>query len=183
MLEVKKDIVSSFETLALLKQDVQDWYLKYATSTKHPEMLDSFLFQRKLLDMEYDHFHKMFQFIENRTYGDYYKLFTSIYNYCKNDYYIDLNKYPVYKDLEPYKQYGTTILEGLYEDIHTYLTFLENSIAEKQRELKDHHTKIEKGLNIGNYFNIMKHQVSLMSDQLKLFQNQFSSYETYHRVR
>ena len=76
MLEVKKDIVNAFESLALLKQDVQEWYIKYATCTKHPDMLDSFLFQRKLLDMEYDHYHKMYQFIENRTYGDYYKLFT-----------------------------------------------------------------------------------------------------------
>jgi hypothetical protein len=96
---------------------------------------------------------------------------------------MDINKYPVYKDLEPYKQYGSTVMEGLYDDIQTYLHFLENSISEKKRELEDHHKKIEKGLNIGNYFNIMEHQVSLMTDQLKLFHNQFSTYEKYHHVR
>ena len=175
MLTLKKDISSAFESLALLKQDVHDWYIKYAKSAEHPEMLDSFLFQRKLLDMEYDHYHKMNQYIENRTYGDYYKLFTSMYNYCKNDYAMDIEKYPVYKDLEPYKVYGNAVIEELYGDIKSYLHFLESTIAEKKNELNEHHKKIAKGLNIGNYFNIMEHQVSLMTDQLKLFNNHFSS--------
>ena len=174
---VKGNILTAFESLALLKQDVHEWYIKYATTSHYPEMLDSFLFQRKLLDMEYDHYHKMYQFIENRSYGDYYKLYTAMCTYCKKE-----NPYTVYKDLEPYKVYGS-IVDALYEDVRACLAEMEVSISEKRTELEDHRQKIAKGLNIGNYFNIMEHKTSLMEDQLKLFKNHFQTYNQYHKVR
>jgi hypothetical protein len=178
----KKNISELFEAILVQKQLIQEWYVKYTETATCPEMLDSFLFQKKILEMEYEHYYKLYQFIENRTYGDYYKLFVSIFAYNKTTYDLDVKKYPVYKDLEPYKQYES-YTEFIHTEIENYLLFLEELIKEKQKELDEHKAKIVRGLNIGNYVNMLTHQVDVMNDQLHLFKNHFTTYNTYHDKR
>jgi len=55
-----------FEELHQLKHAVREWYVKYISTNKHTDMLDSFLFQSKLIDMQYDMYHKFHMFNMNR---------------------------------------------------------------------------------------------------------------------
>ena len=52
-------------------------------------ILDSFLFQTKMVELEYTNIYEMKTFIMNKIYGSYYKLYCTIYeflnNYCKEN--------------------------------------------------------------------------------------------------
>ena len=75
--------------------------------------LDSFHFQSKLIDVEYDDMKRLFLAINNRMYCEYFKLYKIITEYVyenindkKITEIIKVNNFPVYKDLEPFKEYS-----------------------------------------------------------------------------
>ena len=85
--------------------------------------LDAFHFQGKLVDLEFEDMNRMFLSITNRMYCDYYKLFKIIVEYAKANIpdkkLAELIKvhdnYPVYKDLEPFKQYEFQYIQSAEE--------------------------------------------------------------------
>ena len=98
--------------------------------------LDSFHFQGKLIDIEYEDMRRMFLSIINRMYGEYYKLYKIIVQYIDEEIednkikgMTKLNAYPVYLDLEPFKQYGFDIIQTLHDDLLTLVCFKLNEYA------------------------------------------------------
>ena len=69
-----------------IKENVQDCCSRYMDLHEHTEMLDSLLFQSRLIELECDEMQKSYRFIDNRMYGDYYKLLHSILSYMKQKY-------------------------------------------------------------------------------------------------
>ena len=110
--------------------------------------LDAFHFQSKLIDLEYEDMSRMFLSITNRMYCDYYKLFKIIVEYVKDNIpekkLAELIKvhdnYPVYKDLEPFKQYEFQHIQSLHEIILVILTYLHTFITNKEHDLKVYQT-------------------------------------------
>ena len=47
--------------------------------------LDSFYFQNKLIQMEYENMKSIFNFIDNRVYCEYYKLLRMLYEFVNKD--------------------------------------------------------------------------------------------------
>ncbi len=140
---LNQELTDQFETLHKLKQSVRECYLTYLSTNKHTDMLDSFLFQSKLIDMQYDLYYKLFQFNMNRLYGDYYKLLITIHQYsiqhgCSKL----MNEYSVYKDLEPYKVYSFDHVERIQEDITGYLNYLSDLVVKNDEEIHTHSIKI-----------------------------------------
>ena len=119
--------------------------------------LDSFRLQSRLMDIECHDMKRMFLSINNRIYCEYYKLYRMIVCYimeCVNEESIvdkiTIDKFPVYRDLEPFKHYDFSIISEVHENILILLSCLVNKINIKERELVIHNKKLNIGLNILN---------------------------------
>jgi hypothetical protein len=82
--------------------------------------LDSFFFQYKTFSMELDNLNKFLCMLINRMYCDYYKLYKLITKYItenKEELKIELAvpTFPVYKDLEPFHDYGLDNIQLVYK--------------------------------------------------------------------
>jgi hypothetical protein len=182
LLEKKQLIDSLVETLFQNKQNVQDWLITYVNMKKHTEMLDSFYFQSKLIDSEYELVQKIYKMIENRMYGEYYKLWLSMTQYTK-ELWKETTKFPPYKDLEPTKQYDSKVTQAICDEIMALFVRLKQVTDKSQKDIDVHKEQLHKGIHIENYINTLSYQLGLMNDQVKLFQNMFESYQTYHHKR
>ena len=76
-------IKNTFKALTEKHTEIKEQYKTYIEANKKCEYLDSFYFQIKLLDYDYDTTHKLYNYIDNRIYCDYYKLFIIIYTFFK----------------------------------------------------------------------------------------------------
>jgi hypothetical protein len=139
--------------------------------------LDSFHFQGKLVDLEFEDMSRMFLSITNRMYCDYYKLFKIIVEYVNEN--IPDKKltelirvhdnYPVYKDLEPFKQYDFQQIQSLHEILLVIMTYLHTFITNKEHELKVYQTKNQIGLHIDSFVNTFSFNTYVMNQKAMLF--------------
>ena len=153
--------------------------------------LDSFHFQGKLIDIEYDDTKRLFNAITNRMYCEYYKLHKIINEYVTENIsdkkILEVakvnNNFPVYKDLEPFKQYDFTFIQQLHELIISILHSLCSFLMTKEHDLKNYQNKNKTGLNIDNFVNtfnfnnvVMKEKVTLFITYIEFFHKLHSKY-------
>ena len=126
--DIRNKVTTIFHILENHLKKLKNVYSEFITNNKQNLFvfgLDSFQFQSKLIDIEYDDMKRLFLAINNRMYCEYYKLYKIIVDYVKE--YIQDKKtleivkvtklFPVYKDLEPYKQYDFEITQEIHENI------------------------------------------------------------------
>lgn len=152
--------------------------------------LDSFYFQSKLIDIEYDDMKRLFLAINNRMYCEYFKLYKIIVEYALKNVndkkiveIIKVNNFPVYKDLEPFKEYKFEIVLELHVNIINLLSSLNSYLSNKEMELKIYNQKKDIGLNIDNFVNsfnfnnvIIKEKISLFITYIEFFHKLHSKY-------
>lgn len=138
--------------------------------------LDSFHFQSKLIDIEYDDMKRIFLAINNRTYCEYFKLYKLIVEYIfqtindkKITELIKLNKFPIYKDLEPFKEYRIETIMDVHENIIILITSILSIINTKENELQIYKNKKELGLSLDNFVNSFNFNIIIMKEKVKLF--------------
>jgi hypothetical protein len=147
--------------------------------------LDSFHFQSKLIDMEYDEMKRLFLAISNRMYCEYYKLYKIIVDYIisnKNDKTlsnIKINNYPIYKDLEPYKEYNFEIIQDIHEHILTLVNILISTLNNKENEILIHKNKQSIGLNIDNFITTFNYSINVMKEKIIMF---ITYIEFFHKL-
>jgi hypothetical protein len=149
--------------------------------------LDSFQFQSKLIDIEYDDMKRLFLAINNRMYCEYYKLYKIIAEYVKaniqdkktQDLIKITNIFPVYKDLEPYKQYKFEMIQDIHENIILLLYEINEFIMNKESELQIHKKKQDIGLNINNFVNTFNYNIIMIKEKGMLF---ISYIEFFHNL-
>lgn len=149
--------------------------------------LDSFQFQSKLIDIEYEDMKRLFLAINNRMYCEYYKLYKIIAEYVKeniqdkktHDLIKITNIFPVYKDLEPYKQYKFEMIHDIHENIILLLYEINEFIINKENELQNHKKKQEIGLNINNFVNTFNYSIIMIKEKGMLF---ISYIEFFHNL-
>jgi hypothetical protein len=149
--------------------------------------LDSFQFQSKLIDIEYDDMKRLFLAINNRMYCEYYKLYKIISEYVKENIPVKktleliklTNNFPVYKDLEPYKQYKFELIQGLHENIVLLLYEINEFIINKENELGIHKKKQDIGLNINNFVTTFNYNILMIKEKGMLF---ISYIEFFHNL-
>ena len=183
LVEKKQTIDTLIEILCSNKQNIQDWLITYVNMKKNTKMLDSFYFQSKLIDAEYELVQKIYKMIDNRMYGEYYKLWLSMHIYAKELLKEEMVRFPPYKDLEPIKQYEFSVTNSIYEEIISIFQKLKQSTDKSQKDIDVHKEQLHKGIHIENYINILSYQLGLVLDQVNLFNNMFTSYQTYHHQR
>lgn len=149
--------------------------------------LDSFHFQNKLIEMEYDNLVNLFRAIDNRIYCEYYKLYHMIQHYVIRD--IDIfdkikqpmrKTYPVYKDLEPLKVYDFSVIMDLQQNIVHVLNDINEYIESKNKELTTVSTQSEQGLNIHTIVTMHHYTNAMIQENVNVFMGYLEAFNTQH---
>jgi hypothetical protein len=181
VVDLKNENVKMFETLDVKIKSIKSIYSEFIKNNKQHLFifgLDSFHFQGKLIDIEYDDMKRMYYAITNRIYCEYFKLYKIVVDYmtetiCDDKKIIDLikvdNNYPVYKDLEPFKHYEFEVIQSVHETIIGLLLAIYNYLLHKDYDLKQHQEKNATGLNIDNFIQTFNFNNLVLREKLTLF--------------
>jgi hypothetical protein len=190
IIDFKENNISSLQLLGSRIKKIKEIYADFINANRENLFvftLDSFHFQGKLIDIEYEDVMRLFCAITNRMYCDYYKLFKIIIEYV-NEYVPDKklselikvnDNYPVYKDLEPFKQYDFHYIQSLHEIILVILTYLNTFILNKDHDLKVYQSKNKIGLNIDSFVNTFNFNNTVMKEKTTLF---ITYIEFFHKL-
>jgi hypothetical protein len=189
--DIRNKVTNIFQILEEHLKKLKQTYAEFVLNNKQNLFvfgLDSFQFQSKLIDIEYDDMKRMFLAINNRMYCEYYKLYKIVVEYVK-EYITDkktlelvktLNTFPVYKDLEPYRQYNFELIQELHEHIILLLYGISDYIQNKENELQLHQKKQEIGLNINNFVTTFNFNIIMVKEKGMLFISYLDFFHTLH---
>jgi hypothetical protein len=129
---------------------------------------------------------RYFLAINNRMYCEYFKLHKIINEYiCKNiteKKTIEIVKssdYPVYKDLEPFKEYNIELILNIHESILNLLSILISTLNNRENELEIHKTKQNIGLNIDNFITTFSFHITVLREKIIMF---ITYIEFFHKM-
>jgi len=188
--DIRSKVTSIFTILETHLLNLKKTYSEFVENNRQNLFvfgLDSFQFQSKLIDIEYEDMKRLFLAINNRMYCEYYKLYKIISEYVKENIQdkktLDLikitNIFPVYKDLEPYKQYKFETIQEVHENIILLLYEINEFIINKENELQTHKKKQEIGLNINNFVTTFNYNIIMIKEKGMLF---ISYIEFFHNL-
>lgn len=149
--------------------------------------IDSFYFQNKLIEIEYDNMKSIFNGITNRIYCEYYKLYKMIYNYINTEVKdtaimekIKIKNYPIYKDLEPLKTYNFDLIIDIQKNIIETIDCLFNYLTTKETELKNVCSTSDLGINIENLVNYQTYSNTLLNEKINIFCKYLNVFHKHH---
>jgi len=186
---IRDKITNIFESLKGKMNKLKFLYSDFIKNSKSQLFvfgLDSFHFQSKLIDLEYDDMIRMFLAINNRMYCEYFKLYKIIISYVSENIIdkkiLDIikgNNFPVYKDLEPFKDYKFELIIEIHENILILLNSIMSIVNHRENELSLHKNKQLIGLNIDNFINSFNFEIVIMKEKIGLF---LSYIEFFHKM-
>ncbi len=185
-LKIKDQLISINNT----KNHVKKKYINCIQKEKKNFFgLDSVYFQTKLIELEYENLSKLYLYIDNRIYGDYYKLFIMIKKYLKANLSTDdlkllnqLNvKYPIYKDLDYFKEYNFDIINNIHKDIINIISAVNDIYKKAEIEMNDNMDKVYVGINIDNYVINQEHINQNLFNTNLLYTKYLNIYHNFHK--
>lgn len=191
VVDLKNENIRMFETLDLKIKNLKNIYAEFVKNNKQNLFifgLDSFHFQGKIIDIEYDDMKRLYYAITNRIYCEYFKLYKIVVDYIIENItddkkLLDLvsvnNNFPLYKDLEPFKQYNFEIIQSVHETIISLLNGVYNYLLHKEHDLKQHQEKNATGLNIDNFIQTFYFNNLVLREKVVLF---ISYIEFFHKL-
>jgi hypothetical protein len=190
IIELRESNIVIFETLNSRIQIIKQNYANFIQSHKDTLFiftLDSFHFQGKLIDIEYEEMTRIYYAIMNKMYCEYYKLYKIVVEYVKenikDEKIMNLiqanNDYPVYKDLEPYKQYEFHYIKEIHESIIVLLASINGYLLNKEHDLKIYQDKKKSGFNIDNFVNTFNFNNIMIKEKVQLF---ITYIEFFHKM-
>ena len=187
---IRSTVKNIFDTL---KQRIDKLKSLYSDFINHNDNqlfvfgLDSFRFQSKLIDLEYEDMMRLFLAINNRMYCEYFKLYKIIIAYINENIsdkkiteVIKVNNFPVYKDLEPFKEYKFETVLELHENILILLGSIMNNIENKENELAVYQKKRRIGLNIDNFVTSFNYDIIMMREKVGVFLTYIEFFHILH---
>lgn len=189
--EIRLKIKNKIKKIQEIKDIIKKNYINYISKEKKEFFgLDSFHFQNKVIELEHDNMLKLYHFIDNRIYGDYYKLFVLMIDFFKKTLTIkqfdkikelkNIERFPIYKDLEPYKKYEFDIIDNVHQDIILIITSIKEIYKENELVIKDHKKQLVMGINIDNYIINQQFINNNLSMRNQLYENYLTVYHNYH---
>ena len=139
--------------------------------------LDSFYYQYKIFAMEFEHIKKLRSILNNRMYCDYYKLHNIIIKFCKEhipEETLNVQTFPVYKDLEPFQEYRIEDISLLHESILNLINTLYTETQTKSDAILHYNDNHKVGFSISNFLNTLTHENRILQEQITLFINYIS---------
>ena len=191
IVDLKEGNIQILKTLDAKIQQIKTMYTDFIQTNREQLFvftLDAFHFQSKLVDLEFEDMNRMFLSITNRMYCDYYKLFKIMVEYVdenipdkKLQELIRVhNNFPIYKDLEPFRQYDFQFIQSLHEIILVILTYIHTFITNKEHDLKVYQTKNQTGLNIDSFVSTFSFNTIMMNQRAGLFINYVEFFHKSH---
>ena len=189
LINIRNNVKNIFEILQSRIDKLKILYSEFIQNNKNQVFvfgLDSFHFQSKLIDIEYDDTKRLFMAIGNRMYCEYFKLNKIIIEYILNNVkdkkiteILKVNNYPIYKDLEPFKEYKFETLMDIHENILKMITILVSELNKKENELSIHKSKQHIGLNIDNFVTTFNFNNNVMKERITMF---ITYIEFFHKL-
>jgi hypothetical protein len=188
--ETRNKITIIFTILETHLNKLKQTYLSFITNNTQNLFifgLDSFQFQSKLLDIEYDDMTRLFLAINNKMYCEYYKLYKIIVAYVTENIsnkktleMIQSTNFPIYKDLEPFKQYNFELIQEIHENIILLLYSINDFVVIQDGDLQKHKKKQQSGLNINNFVTTVNYNILLIREKGILFMSYIHFFHSLH---
>jgi hypothetical protein len=190
IIAIKTNVQNVFDVLQVRINKLKLFYAEFIKNSKNQMFvfgLDSFQFQSKLIDIEFDDMKRLFGAIMNRMYCEYYKLNKIIIDYILKSVddkkYTDVikpNEYPIYKDLEPYKDYDFETTLDIHQNILNLVGILMAVLSSKETELAVHMSKQNIGLNINNYTTTFVFNNTILREKIMMFISYIEFFHSLH---
>ena len=187
---IRNNVQNIFDILQVRINKLKLFYVEFIKNSKNNMFvfgLDSFQFQSKIIDIEYDDMKRLFGAINNRMYCEYYKLNKIIIEFILKSvddkkYTDTLNSvdYPTYKDLEPFKEYDFNTTLDIHQNILNMLNLLTTILSTKDVELETHKTKQNIGLNINNYVSTFIFDNTVLREKILMFISYIEYFHSLH---
>jgi len=189
IIAIRNNVKNIFDILQVRIDKLRQIYSEFIKNNKNEMFifgLDSFRFQSKLIDIEYDDMVRLFLAINNRMYCEYFKLHKLIVEYIlkitndkKVSEVVKMNSYPPYKDLEPFKEYKFELVLDIHENTLNLLSIIISILNNKENELVIHKTKQNIGLNIDNFITGFNFNINVMREKIVMF---ITYIEFFHKM-
>jgi hypothetical protein len=189
IINIRNTVKNVFDILQVRIDRLHQMYGEFIKTNKSEMFvfgLDSFHFQSKLIDIEYDDMRRLFLAINNRMYCEYFKLHKIIVEYISKNVFdkkvtdlVRVNNFPIYKDLEPFKDYKFETILDIHENILNLLGMLMSILFNKENELTIHKTKQKLGLNIDNFITSFNFNINVMREKIMMF---ITYIEFFHKM-
>jgi len=186
---IRNNVKSVFDVLQLRINKLKMFYSEFIKNNKNKLFvfgLDSFHFQSKLIDVEYDDMKRLFLAINNRMYCEYFKLYKITTEYVyenindkKITEIIKVNNFPVYKDLEPFKEYNFETTTEIHENILVIVNSIISNLNTRENELNIHRGKQALGLNIDNFITTYNFELTVIKEKISMF---LTYIEFFHKL-
>ncbi len=172
------------QKINVLKNTCQDFIKTHSGKQIFIFCLDSWQFQCKIIDVEFDDMKRLLSALNNRMYCEYYKLYKLVLDYVYKEEILERGKqqkeFPIYKDLEPFKQYNLDIIQDVHESIIELLVKILEYINIKEIELKKHQQKQEKGFNMQNFVLTFNDILLSIKQKLGVFISYMNFFHSMH---
>jgi hypothetical protein len=129
---------------------------------------------------------RLFLAINNRMYCEYFKLYKITTEYIyenindkKITEIIKVNNFPVYKDLEPFKEYSFEITTEIHENILVIVNSIISNLNTRENELNIHRGKQALGLNIDNFITTYNFELTVIKEKISMF---LTYIEFFHKL-
>jgi hypothetical protein len=188
----RDDILNIFQTLKSKMQTLKTLYkqmiITHKQKKEHMFGIDSFYFQNKLIEIQFENMKKIFNAIDNRMYCEYYKLHVIIQEFINKEVDDEIlsnkitirKKYPPYKNLEPLKVYGFNLVKELQELTINTIIELESYNLAKDNELENDNSQSVLGLNIGNLVNSYRYSNAMLKEKIRMFSGYLETFHEHH---
>ena len=162
IIKIRSVIKKRIEDIEKIKHSIKQNYIEcIKKESKNYFGLDSVHFQNKLIELEYLNMLKLYNYIDNRIYGDYYKLFFMMFDYLQEKLLLEQYKiikefqkkrsYPVYKDLDNFKIYDFDIINNIHQDVIHIIKKVYEIHEENEKKINARQERLYYGINLDNY--------------------------------
>jgi hypothetical protein len=120
-------------------------------------------------------------------YCEYFKLYKIITEYVyenindkKITEIIKVNNFPVYKDLEPFKEYSFETTTEIHENILVIVNSIISNLNTRENELNLHRGKQAIGLNIDNFITSYNFELTVIKEKISMFLTYIEFFHNLH---
>jgi hypothetical protein len=177
---IQKNITEIEATTITIKNKIQvlrETYSGLIEDNSHKQIflfcLESFNFQNKKLLYEYDHLHKSFIMLLNRTYCDYYKLYNIVLK-TFDEYKLE-NKnskmHTEYRDLDTSVEFSIDEISNIHDDVIYLTCVLISKYKDCEAHIRQYKTKSQTGIFIVNLINTIEYDNAILKDHIELYIN------------
>ena len=150
--------------------------------------IDSFRFQNKLIETDYNNLTTIYRHIDNRIYCEYYNLYLMVQNYGKELIAADKLKkmpnfqlsFPAYRHLDTKVKYDIEVIKQMQDAVTGCLTDLETHLAAKEQELNNDEEQSRLGLNIDNLVYTERYRNAMLKARIEMFYKYLSVFHEHH---